>query len=71
MKLYFGLLGKFGDREAADGFETEIEEIENFQRFGKCDEEEDGPLPDYNIVSALATTAVAQIRNRCETQGAP
>jgi hypothetical protein len=64
MKLYFGLLGKFGDREEADGFKTEIEEIENFQRFGNCDEEEDGPLPDYNIVIALATTAVAQIRNR-------
>ena len=24
MKLYFGLLGKFGGREAADGFKTEI-----------------------------------------------
>ena len=68
MKLYFGLLGKFGDRETADGFKNEFAEIETFQRFGigNCDEEEHGPLPDYNIVIALATTAVAQIRNRFE-----
>jgi len=57
MKLVFGLMGKFGDRVAADDVKSQIEDSVCFRHEGTA----------YETVLAAATEAVAHILDRFET----